>query len=172
MKNDNDGDYEDGDDEYVDPRVSRLERKLADLEQLARKYEASSQRATAQEKQKQLEKQLKAVDSDLLNEGYPGFELAALKVYQKVEAMSIEEPFKNWNTPDGWKKIYKEYVYPEIAPLFIKKSEEKDREDKKQKKKNAQLAGDSKRLSDGMKDDSEEEYTYTDYIKDRRKLQL
>lgn len=118
---------------------------------------------------------INAVDQGLESEGYPGFSLFKEQVTNELIQLVNEDPDNIYlDTPNGWKKIYKETVFPRIKTIFLGKDKEEKRLSKEDAKKDAQLAGASGRIEkkEAKEEAKEEDWTYEDYMKERRKNQL
>lgn len=110
-------------------------------------------------------------DKELAAEGLNGFKMFIDRVGSKlVEIHKINPELANkLDTPAGWKRIYKEKVYPEISGLFVAKQKEEGRQNKLTNKNNAGLSG-SPGVSGTPSPEPKKAWNFDDYLTWRRKV--
>lgn len=122
-----------------------------------------------------IENRIKTIDSELEKEGFPGFDMFVDKMNAELDRM-IQDDSDNvsLNNDEGFKKIYKENVYPKIKSLFVKQDREDTMDSKRKLKEKANLGkgGRGNALEGGKKNDKDltTKEMYTDYVKMRGDL--
>ena len=163
--------------------VEDYEKEILDLrrEMKGLRQEITSQKQSLefdkQTKQKvEIESRIAKADRELESEGYPLFTTLQDQVTKEITKM-IEDDRENWqdivsewDTPDGWKKIYKEKVFPFLDGKFKIRYQSASQEEKKDLKKQAALTGGSAQKV--TPEEKEEEYSYHDYLKRRKESLL
>jgi hypothetical protein len=105
--------------EYEDEGLKRVNARLAAIEEQNRKAQQDRETRTQQDNQRAYQQNLSATDDELKRAGYPGFKTCLARVYEKLQAKVAEdEGNKHLDNPKGWKKIYKEEVWPEFKQLL------------------------------------------------------
>ena len=103
------------DDEFLTPeeiRIAALEKKLNALESKEIEKESHVEKET-------FNKTLSDVDKALSDEGFPGFMFLSGRVGDELTKLVNEDPDNAYlNAPDGWKKIYREKVFPTVRGIF------------------------------------------------------
>lgn len=148
--------------------------------ELQGQLQSQQSRATAREREemiKSLQTRIAQTASELQAEGFPLFDTlqhrVAAEIGQLVEAADPEERevvLREWDSPQGWKRIYRERVFPGIQSAFSVHLKSEESEAKKEMKKQAQLTG-----SPGVKPEEkkeEKEWTVQDYFAERRKSNI
>ncbi len=162
-----------GDDgEYVDPRVATLEREVSQLKADRGKLAAENKKTAQQEADQRFKDQVKQANEDLEGEGFPGFEFAVAKVDQRLAEMLKDDPENRiYSNPEGWKKIYKEQIFPSIQSKFTTLDKKQLDEHKKALKKKASLVGGPGKKGAPPKADENksESELYDDYLSMRMK---
>ncbi len=116
---------------------------------------------------------IKTVADELEKEGFPLFEEMAYRVSEEIvkeineaDADDAEKLFKDLDRPVGWKKIYKEKIYPAISTKLGLKIKEQSIKDKEEAKKKAKLTDGGG--SPPQEADEDKEWTYADYLQFRK----
>lgn len=156
---------EDYDKEIIELK-NLVKRQAEEITALKGTYQSDQQ----QKAKNEFQQRLNAVDADLLKEGYPGFNQFIGHVQQELQRIAEDDHDEavKLDNPEGWKKIYKERVFNNLASLFVKKSEDDKKQAKEQAKKDAQ----SVVLTPGKIQTSSEpsqEESYEEYANYRRK---
>ena len=120
---------------------------------------------TAQEK---IGRQIREASEALEKEGYQGFTdmlpLVTVEL-QKIAADDRDAAVKLDN-PEGWKKIFKETVFPRVSALSQKKVREEKKAGKEALKEGASLLMPSG-SQPAPKEDKEDDYSFDSYMRDR-----
>lgn len=145
--------------------VEVLEKRIMALEGGQRKTARDMQTEKQAKQDQALNSDIKKVDAELEEEGFPAFEFMTAKVTDELNRLIKEDPQnkKTLDNPEGWKKVYKEVVFPTIYSKFAKKDKADLFEKKKDLKLEANLGGPGKKPEEAK----EEEWTYNDYLRMR-----
>lgn len=154
---------EDYDREIVEARnkIKNLEAKIASLE-------GNFQTEQQKKAQNDLQARLSGVSADLEKEGYPGFLEFLGNVQSELSRIAAEDmdEARSFDNPEGWKRIYKEKVFPSLSQIFSKKESADRKSSKEDAKRDVQGAV----LTPGSApagEKSEKEWSYEDYLKMR-----
>ena len=143
-----------------------VQRQTDELKALRGNFQSEQQKMAKAE----FDKRLDAVDSELLKEGYPGFNQFIGHVKQALSQIAEEDmdEAKSLDNPEGWKRIYKERVFNNLSTIFTTKQLADKRSDKESAKKEAQsvVTNPGKGLPEKEKSS---EWSYDDYVKLRSK---
>jgi hypothetical protein len=153
--------------EYEPDEYAQLKNRIEVLEsQRKRDYEAQ----TADKETKLIQQ----VSDELEKEGYPWFkELGADKLRYDFDMMIDEDPdfVKSHKNPEGWKKWYKERIFPSIKKVMDKAKQSESMSKKVEAKKNAQLV-----TTPGLKEVPKAEKSkltpYEEYVQERQQSRL
>lgn len=117
-------------DVFVD-ETEALKKRVAMLEEQNAHRRQLDELNTAKEVKQRLVAQLKATNDDLSKEGYPGFEFSTGAITQELQKM-VEENESNiaFDNPTGWKKIYKEKIFPALRDSIINATKETEKANK------------------------------------------
>ncbi len=128
------------DEGYVD-ETEILKKRVAILEEQNAHRRQLDELNTAKEARQRLTTQLRTTNDDLLKEGYPGFEVSTGAIKQELQKM-VEEDESNiaFDNPTGWKKIYKEKIFPALRDSIINATKETEKANKIELKTGAGLA--------------------------------
>lgn len=174
-------DYEAEVNDDLDDFDRSVKKDLEELKEYKRKEEEAKQAAAAAAGQAKMQENIDRVSAELEKEGVLGFNTFGLglmkqKMFEKLNEVGAER-IREFDNPEGWKKTYKEEIWPtlcekfDIKPLSVKK----DNDDKIEKKKKAKLPTGPTNLIPKTDDDDAEvdqEAAFADYIKRRRSQQL
>jgi hypothetical protein len=178
----------DGDDDNTDYNVDgdeldahdrAVKKELDDLKKVKKKQEEKEQESAAKKAKVILQENIEKVSSELEKEGFPGFDSFGLgivkqKMFEKLQEVGAEK-ISEYDNPEGWKKVYKEEIWPDLSKRFniTPVDVEKKNADKKEKKKQARIPNKPNNpipKEDEKKEPTQEE-AFADYMK-RRKAQL
>ncbi len=150
--------------------VEILEKRIATLEAGHRKTDSDIRADKQAKKDQELDNDIAKVDQELEGEGFPGFLFMRESVTKKLNELIREDPQSRrvFDNPEGWKKVYKETVFPLLNAKFAKKDKSELFEKKKDLKLNANLGGPGKK-PEKVK---EEDWTYQDYLQMRFDRQI
>jgi hypothetical protein len=153
--------------EYEQDEYTQLKNRIEVLES-QRKRDSENQIADKETKL------IQQVSDELEKEGYPWFkELGADKLRYDFDSMENEDPayVKSHKNPEGWKKWYKERIFPSIKKVMDKAKQNESMLKKVEAKKNAQLV-----TTPGLKETSAPEgpklTPYEEYVKERQQSRL
>lgn len=156
-----------------DRKLYEMEVKLKAIEML----EQNRHQREAEQKQRDLMGQLTTnidrTDKDLSEEGYPGFGEAIGSVQKKLQQMATEigeEDALLLDNPAGWKKIYKEEIYPVMFEKFKTAIQKQSVDGKIELKKQAGLVSSPGKAEPKPKsdDDKSEDEIRADYLAMRK----
>lgn len=158
-----------------DAELNSVKAKLRSIELMEARRVEDEQRRQLREQTEREEAMVKKIDAELAGQGYAGFEFMAGAVTKELYAINAVDPeeAQSLNNPEGWKKIFKEKIYPN----FRKQSEEAARkrtlEEKKALKKDANLQTAPGKAPIKSEDDNPETWSperrNQEYLKLRRK---
>ncbi len=129
--------------------------------------------------QERINRDIERVEKDLIDEGINGFKtfgIPKVKEYlinlKRQEDDGVVDPgtVEAYDTPKGWRRIYKDVIYPELYKVFAKQDKSQLMQLKKEIKGNANLVS-----SHGAKQDKApetKEWSYADYMKHRQVREL
>jgi hypothetical protein len=179
---DTDADYESPDDDELDAHDRQVQKELKELKEFKKGQEDERELKRNEEIRAQFEKAVVEVSKELSKEGLHGFDafgihMVAQKLREKMVELGKDEAIKEYDHPEGWKKLYKEEIWPDFSKKFSVGlvETEVDRGKKIENKKKAKLPNRPKGpapAEEGKKDeDLTQEEMFADYMK-RRKTQL
>lgn len=158
----------------VDGFVKKQAEKISELEtEISKIKNIETNRSTVEEKRKQddfsrkIQEDVAKTNVSLEAEGFPGFEMFKDQVGQEVLKLIAEDPLNKdvYANPDGWKRLYKERVYPSIKSVFTK-----DKKGEKEKlKEKAALEAPSGADAQEKKSKEGSDWTKEDYFAWRQK---
>jgi hypothetical protein len=177
-----DDDYQSPDEDELDAHDRQVQKELKELKEFKKRQEEEGQTKKAKEIKAQFEEAVVKVSKELSEEGLHGFDtfgihMVAQKLREKMAELGKDEAIKEYDHPEGWKKLYKEEIWPDVSKKFsvglVKEEENKGK--KIENKKKAKLPNRPKGpapASEGKKDeDLTQEEMFADYMT-RRKAQL
>jgi hypothetical protein len=146
-----------------DRELIESKKRIQALEEIEKKRIEREEREFKEKIQEQFHENVRKADSELENEGYPGFSDMLGRITRELELMVKEdESNKYLDTPEGWKKIFKERVFPDHVKKFEQVIKKKSFDDKIALKTNASLATSSgKKISNN--DDKKGELSDDEY---------
>lgn len=160
-----------GDEEYLtddQKKLRSLEKEVESIRAKDKENEKTRESENIKKAQEKIGEQLREASSSLEKEGFAGFtDMLPLVTaeLQRIAAEDRDEAVKLDN-PEGWKKIFKETIFPKVAALSQKRAREEKIKGKEDLKKDASLLL-PKGSQAAPKEDDEEEYTFASYMKDR-----
>ena len=150
-------------------RIKALEASIEEIKTKEKTREYELRDMQHGEAQRKLETAVADTDKALAAEGFPGFKFLSNKISEELQKLVKDDPDNIiFDNPEGWKKIYKEKVFPHVKSVFVKAEKEKIMEDKTNAKKDASLIG-----SPGQPDKTsspkkeEDDDSYESYLKRR-----
>jgi len=143
-----------GEEEVIDDYDAELIKLKKQNEETQAKLDAILAKGTQSDAQKAqtifLEK-VKKTNSELVEEGFDGFDKCTPLIRQHIHDLIMKEPdskeyiegrkLLDVDTPEGWKKIYKEEIYPTIQKIIDQKDKEELIDERIARKKKAALSG-------------------------------
>lgn len=119
-----------------------LSLKVQRLESELKKYQQTDEQKAVTEKANAQATFIGTLNSELEAEGYPGFELALTKMNGVIAKLVAEGEYTASEThkADVLKEIYKEHLFEEIYPKFMKADKDRLMKEKKERKKRANLS--------------------------------
>lgn len=129
----------------------QLKMAMGEIENF-KKAQVKDREVSAQER---LEAMAKATDSELSKDGFDGFYDF---IPQVVKAMNDEEIPLEDRSPDTWKRVYREVVYPKYVGKFKQVAKDTKKEEKKELKKDASLIKEPGKAEAKKKEDDDFDY--------------
>ena len=116
-------------------------------------------------------KKMEVVNADLEKEGFPGFLKFEHLVGQYFGKLKEDDPdeFEAMYNPEGWKQVYKEHIFPEIATMLGIQKKEAKKGEKVDAKQKAQLGGSPGTPPPGKNEGGSEGTAFDQYLEMRRK---
>lgn len=158
-----------------DAEINTLKNRVNNFEKLEAQRQEQAREAAAIEQRKKTDDMIREAGIDLAKEGYPGFSKMTGAVIDELQKIMADDPDAAvaLDNPDGWKKIYKEIVYPDFKREFTETSKQISLEQKTALKKDANLATSSGKAPSKKEDDDpdtwDEKRRMTEYLKMRNK---
>jgi hypothetical protein len=91
--------------------------------------------------EKQTRESLTQVHKDLVSEGYPGFKFAVGEIQNELRRLVAEDEANiSLDNPAGWKKIYKEKIFPDLQAEWQETEQRRSQDAKTELKKQANLS--------------------------------
>lgn len=150
----------------VEEEISRLKAKEAAREKET--YQAQERSA-----REQLDKNLADTDKALADEGYPGFQFLTSRISEELNKLVQEDPDNAYlDSPEGWKKIYKEKVFPAVKGIFTQADKQSLMDEKKAAKTGAGLAGSPGKSDKAPEKKADDGLSIDEYLEMRRKGSL
>lgn len=151
-------------------RVRLLEREIAEIRTRDRMREEATKLTAQEQAKRELDKLIADTDENLAKEGFPGFKFLSGRVGDELTRLLQENPDDTWlSTPEGWKKIYKEKIFPSARGLFVQAERDKLMADKKNAKSDASLSSSTGQRLPSAKKDENDGYSYDEYLAMRMK---
>ena len=138
--------------EDYDSEINTLKRKVTDLERRDSDRETERNEDIRIKNREKVDKIISATDKSLEEEGYPGFMDYEKIVTAEITELAQKEPDPELrrkylsgelqypkDTPEGWKEVYKEKVYPKYHKLHLAQDKNSLMDKKKSLKKKASL---------------------------------
>lgn len=165
-----------GSDEFMteeDEKVNALKSDIEELKMERQKRIEKENSDAVQSAQTELQNSIKRTAEELKDEGFPGFEFLADRVGAEILNLIAEDPDNAYlQNPDGWKKVYKERVFPPVKQLFAEKEKSEILDAKKEAKKGASLVTSPGAPDKKPEKDESQDWTYADYIASRKERSL
>tara|TARA_R100000750_G_scaffold5656_1_gene4309 strand:+ start:2605 stop:3543 length:939 start_codon:yes stop_codon:yes gene_type:complete len=145
-----------GDEEYIedyDAELIKLKKQNEALTAEVDSIKAKDTQSEAEKAQTAFLTKVNKVHEELKTEGFDGFEECTPMIRQHIHGLIMQEPdpqeyiegrkLLDVDTPEGWKKIYKEEIYPSIKAIINQKKTEELMDERIERKKKAALSGNS-----------------------------
>lgn len=151
-----------------DSEIIALRKKVRQLETTLQSTSTTVQTDIQARKNQDLEARAKRVDAELEKDGFPGFYDLIPQVINKLHELKDPRLF----TEEGWAKVFKEHVYPNVIGKRIPKKEDPPPPpDKKQEKvslkKDLKMVTSPGRPPESPKGEDEKDWSYDSYLKMR-----
>jgi len=144
-----------------DREISALKKRVATNEQ-------ANQQRTQDQERKNLIDRIDLVDKELGEEGYSGFKNFTPLITQELNTLIADDPAnRSLDSQEGWKKIYKEIVFPRAKKMFLKQDKNRIFAEKTRLKEKANLSA-SPGKSAKQKEKKKEEDNFDNYQKERK----
>ncbi len=158
------------DEDYVTGKtVKQLRDENRALTERLNAIENEFTQTKAQTEESKLNKLITETDKSLSAEGFVGFSsFGADLVAKEINKIANEKGHEEaavYQTPEGWKHLYKKVVYPQLKSFFSQQNKRETFEGKINAKKDANLVGSPGKMEKVNK--KNEEWTYDDYLKMR-----
>ncbi len=161
--------------EDYEKEILDLKKTLRELGSKVDSHESTEAEKFNRQKKLDIDMKIKQADEDLEKEGFPLFSEMVDKVTKEIVKLRDAEEtpegqmviVKEYDNPEGWKKLYKEKIFPYLYGKLSKRQKADTDAKKIEAKKEAQLTG-----SPGQKpktDDEEKPWSYDDYLTLRTK---
>lgn len=151
-------------------KLRTLENEIKELREKDKQRDQLTEAEKTKRGQETLKAQLAETNLALEKDGFKGFSKFMPMVVAELQRLAADdrEAAAKLDNPEGWKKIFKESVFPEVTSLNGDKSKQDKTKEKEDLKTGASLLqpGSSAAAS---KEDSEDDYSYDQYMKDRVK---
>jgi hypothetical protein len=150
-----------------------LKRRLEALEAGEAKRSELDAEEVAKRSREQYQQRVSTIATDLEKDGFPGFDMFVDKMNTELNQMIADDPDNaSYDNDEGYKKIYKERIFPSVKKLFAEQVKEDALEKKRKLKEKANIGKGSGGSPSGetKKDDDENLTTqeqYQRYLKDR-----
>lgn len=152
--------------------IRNLKKEIVGLRSELSSYRKETDTRETQRQMATVKQNLERTAQELKDAGFPLFiemqHLVVDEILKKVneDPDNRDDIIREFDNPDGWKRIYKETVFPRINSFFVPKNKEAEKNDKIEAKKEARLSG-----GPGAKvepDKKEDSWSYEDYLKERK----
>lgn len=154
-------------------KLREMEKSLAELKAEKEARERENRQSQERSAKERLEKDVADTDKTLMSEGFPGFQFLAPRVGEELAKLIKEDPDNVYlDTPEGWKKIYKEVVFPTVKGIFTQSDKNAMMEEKKAAKTGAGLVGSPGKSDKPVEKKADEGQTYEEYLEMRRRSGL
>lgn len=154
-----------------DKKILDLEKELKELRDKDQKRDKLTEEEQRKQAQAQFRQTVDALDKSLESEGFAGLKqflpLVTAELFKLAETEGKEAAAKMDN-PEGWKKIFKDLVFPTVSGFAQKKTLDEKTKEKEALKEGASLlmpAGNPPAATPPK----EEEWSYEKYLEERNK---
>lgn len=154
--------------EDYDKELIESKRVIKALQTEVEALKGNFQNEQTRKAQNELQGRISNVSNELMKDGFPGFEQFVGNVQAELSKLAGEDldEARALDNPDGWKKIYREKVFPTLSSIFTKKESDDRTSRKVAAKQDVQGAV----LTPGQAPVGEKassEWNYDDYLKVR-----
>lgn len=154
-------------------RNRELEARLARLEDQDTKRMKHDHAEAVDRESERYNSTVSTLNSDLEAEGFPGFDMFVDKMNDELNLMIEDDPDNvSLNNNEGYKKIYKERVFPKVSKMFTGQHKETTFDKKRELKKKANLGNGGSKPSTPKKESDagkSSKQLYDEYIAERNK---
>jgi len=161
-------------DEYLGEdtvKIKALEKQLQELLDKEGARERKEEDTRKQGEVDQLKTLVDTTDVQLTKDGFPGFKFMTAQITEELNKLIKDDPENAYlDNPEGWAKIYRDKVFPEVKGMFVSKDKAAVLNKKKAAKAAAALIGTSGKDTSGASDKKKksDEWSYDDYISLRK----
>jgi small-conductance mechanosensitive channel len=114
-----------------DKELMELKRRQKAIEDMEADRIEREKHENAEKLTQDIKNKLIQTNEDLEKEGYPGFQFMKSSVAEELQRLVDEDELNSsLDNPSGWKKIYKERIFPTVASKFESAIKSKTLEDK------------------------------------------
>lgn len=150
--------------------LNKIKSDMEDLKMDRNQREERDKAASIKTAQGQLEADIEDTSKKLEEMGFPGFKFLAGKVGDEILRLVGEDPDNAYlQNPDGWMKVYKEIIFPPVKKAFAVEEKNELFDKKLEAKKNSSLITSPGSTDKKVDSQKSEEWTYQDYVDDKRK---
>lgn len=159
--------------EYLGEDAAKIKNLEQQLQELQNKENARGRKEEDTRKQGEVD-QLKTLvdttDVQLTKDGFPGFKFMTSQITEELNKLIKDDPDNAYlDNPEGWAKIYRDKVFPEIKGMFVSKDKAAVLGKKKAAKEAAALIGTSGKDTSGASGKKKsDEWSYDDYLELRK----
>ncbi|MEE9354197.1 MAG: hypothetical protein V3U75_01270 [Methylococcaceae bacterium] len=150
---------------------TELKKRMAKLENNDGKRTQADEQTAHEAKQKAVEGRISKITTSLEEDGYPGFDMFVDKMNAELVQMIDDDPDNEaLDNDEGYKKIYREKIFPKVKKMFVGQEKENTFEKKRNLKKKANIGGGGKADPKTKEKDINElsnDEMYADYKKQR-----
>ena len=150
---------------------TELKKRMAKLENNDGKRTQADEQTAHEAKQKAVETRISKITTSLDEDGYPGFDMFVDKMNAELVQMIDDDPDNEaLDNDDGYKKIYRERIFPKVKKMFVGQEKADTFEKKRDRKKKANIGGGGKADPKAKEKDINElsnDEMYADYKKQR-----
>jgi hypothetical protein len=156
--------------EDVDEAIRQLQRENKELKANITQSTAQHTRDVQANQQVQFQKEVDTVDKELATEGYVGFSKFQRQVVDAIMAIKDPDERASYQNSEGWKRIWKERVYPDLSRTFVKQVRKKKFAEKDAAAEKASLLEKSGKVKEVKPKGNNN--TFKDYLDARAKAQV
>ena len=157
--------------EVPNKEIVALKAQVAALQKSQEVFNEAAQKQTVEAEKARIAKLIDTTDKELSDSGMPGFKQFGALVGQEIgKLVEQDEANKHLDYPEGWKKIYKEKVYPTIARLQKQTGIDEHLKKKEAEKEDVNLVPKGGTPPASKKEKSDDDFTMTDALSMRNNI--